>query len=138
MDVNLRRDGFVLLVLAVLTLMLAAAVTGAYRVFGYGFVALLGLLLAIGFARPGDRRTWWPPVLATSVLAVAFTGMFRFEAQPVRQVADTWLGFQAGTAFLIYGVWIPAFFTLGLSFALLFNRLEHGDNAASRRKGASR
>ena len=51
-------------------------------------------------------------------------GLFLYQDAPVRSVGDTVGGFQVGTAFLIYGVWIPAFFTLGVGFALVFDRLD--------------
>ena len=138
MGINIRRDGFVVVLLVVMILMLGAALTGAYRVFGYGFVSFVSLLLVGGFVQDADRPSWWPPVLATVVLLVAFTGMFAMEAVTVQTRADTWLGFQPGTAFLIYGVWIPAFFTIGLTFALVFNRLQRGDAPSSERKRARR
>jgi hypothetical protein len=109
--------------LVVMLLMLTAALTGRYRVFGYGLVAFLGMLMGLGFVRGGNRATWGPPIVATFVLLLAFSGMFLYEDAPVRDAADTLLGFQPGTAFLVYGVWIPAFFTMGLGFTLLFDHL---------------
>ena len=135
--INLRRDGLVLLILAVMLVMLASALTGAYRVFGYALVALVGALAVAGFARRDDPVTWIPPIVATTVLLVAFMGMFANEATEVRDATDPVFGFQAGTAFLIYGVWIPAFFTMAVSFALIFNRLS-GENPAPTRKRESR
>jgi hypothetical protein len=126
-DIDLRRDGFVLVLLALMLVLLGAAVGGAYRVFGYGLVAFVGLMAGLGFIRRRDPRTWAPPVLATVVLLVAFTGMFANESAAVHGAGDTMLGFQPGTAFLIYGVWIPAFFTMGVSFALIFDRLRADD-----------
>jgi hypothetical protein len=120
---NLRRDGFVIVLLLLMLVLLASALTGAYRVFGYTLVAFLGMLMGLGFVRRRDPVTWVPPLLATAVLAVAFTGMFTNEHAVVAHPGDTVLGFQRGTAFLVYGVWIPAFFTMGLAFALLFDRL---------------
>lgn len=134
MDINLRRDGFVLLLLVVMIVMLGAALTGAYRAFGYALVALVGLLIALGFVRRDDPLTWLPPAIATAVLLAAFVGMFAGESAVVRDVNDTVLGFQRGTAFLIYGVWIPAFFTMGLAFALLFGRLHGNDDVTTNRK----
>ena len=134
MDIDFRRDGFIGVLLVVMLLMLGAALTGAYRMFGYGFVALVALLLAAGFVQDAERPTWWPPVLATTVLVVALTGLFAMEATPVNTAADTWLGFQPGTAFLIYGVWIPPFFTIGLTFALVFDRLRRSDEGSAERK----
>lgn len=130
MGIVVRRDGVVLVLLALMLVMLAAAVTGAYRVFGYALVGLVGTLMALGFVRRGDPVTVVPPVLATGVLLLAFTGMFTNEHAAVRSPDDTLLGFQPGTAFLVYGVWIPAFFTMGVSFALLFHRLMAGDDRA--------
>ena len=135
--INLRRDGLVLLILAVMLVMLASALTGAYRVFGYALIALVAALAVVGFARRDDPVTWIPPIVATTVLLVAFMGMFANEATDVRDATDTVLGFQAGTAFLIYGVWIPAFFTMAVSFALIFKRLS-GENQAPTRKRESR
>lgn len=138
MDINLRRDGFVLVLLAVMLVLLGAALTGAYRVFGYALVGFLGLMAGRGFVRRRDPLTWAPPLLATVVLLVAFTGMFANESAAVQNADDTTLGFQPGTAFLIYGVWIPAFFTMAVSFALVFDRLSaddcaHADRTRSRR-----
>ncbi len=132
--IDLRRDGFVLLLLLVMLVLLASALIGAYRVFGYALVALLGLLMALGFVRRGDPVTWLPPAIATAVLLVAVTGMFASERAVVRTAADTVLGFQPGTAFLVYGIWIPAFFTMSVGFALVFDRLQQGRERSSRRK----
>jgi len=118
-----RRDGFVLLVAVLLVVMLGAGVTGAYRLFGYALVGLLGLLVGLAFVRQGKPLTWIPPILATVVLAAGMRGMFVNESVVVRSVADTVLGFHPGTAFLIYAVWIPAFFTLGVAFAVMFPHL---------------
>jgi hypothetical protein len=117
------RDGFVFGLLALMLAMLAAALTGAYRVFGYALVVFLGMLMGLGFVRRRDLATWVPPVVATAVLLVSLSGMFAYESATVDEAADTILGFHPGTAFLVYGVWIPAFFTMGLSFALVFERL---------------
>jgi hypothetical protein len=118
-----RRDGFILLVLALLLVMLAAGLAGAYRAFGYAFVALAGLFTGLGFTRRGRPVTLVPPVLATAALAIGMTGMFLNETVIVRTVADTRLGFHPGTAFLVYAVWIPPLFTLAVSFALLFREV---------------
>lgn len=120
---NLRRDGFVLALLLVMIVLLVAALTGAYRVFGYGLVTFIGMMLGVGFARRRRPITWLPPVLATTVLLVAFTGIFVFETAPVHDPGDTVMGFQAATAFLVYGLWLPAYFTMGVSFALLFHHV---------------
>ena len=135
---NLQRDGVVLVLLVFLLVMLVSGLTGAYRVFGYALVAFLGTLTGLGFVRRGDRVTWLPPLVATTVLLVSFAGMFANESAVVGDANDTVLGFQRGTAFLVYGIWIPAFFTMGLSFALLFDRLADDGNRRADVKGEHR
>lgn len=130
-----RTDLFVLLLLTALVLMLGAALTGAYQVFGYALVGAIGVTAALGFVRTGVTASWMPPLIATAVLLGSFIGMFRFEHVPVTSPDDTWWGFQPGTAFLIYGVWIPAFFTLALGYALVF---DHVSAQATRRADAER
>ena len=130
-----RTDLFVLLLLTALVLMLGAALTGAYQVFGYALVGAIGVTATLGFVRTGVTASWMPPLIATAVLLGSFIGMFRFEHVPVTSPDDTWWGFQAGTAFLIYGVWIPAFFTLALGYALVF---DHVSAQATRRADAER
>lgn len=125
--ISLRRDGVVLFLLLTLLTLLAAALLGRPQVFGYGVIVALGLFMGLGFVRRRDPVTWIPPLAATVVLAVAMTGMFLNQDAPVRSAEDTVGGFQAGTAFLIYGIWIPAFFTLGVGFALVFDRLADQD-----------
>ena len=120
---------FALLLVAVT--MLGAAVTGSPAVFAFGTVAVLGLLAGLAFVRETDAATWVPPIVATLVLAIAMTGLFLEQATPVNSVADTVPGFQAGTTFLIYGIWVPAFFTLGLGFAAVFHRLDAADSRSS-------
>lgn len=115
-----------MLLLALMLILLGSALAGASRLFGYALVAFLGLMCGLGFARRRDPLTWIPPVIATAVLLVAFTGMFANESAAVHGAGDTTLGFQRGTAFLIYGVWIPAFFTMAVSFALIFDRVNAG------------
>jgi hypothetical protein len=122
---NMARDGWVLILLVAMVVLLIASLIGAYQLFGYTLVAFLGVIAARGFVER-DRVTWVPPIVATLVLLMAFAGIFRYERTPVHDAADTVLGFQPATAFLIYGIWIPAFFTLGLSFALVFDRLTDG------------
>lgn len=134
MRLDLRRDGTVLMLLALMLVMLGAALTGTYRVFGYALVALLGALMTLGFGRRGDPVTLVPPVLATTVLLVAFSGMFATEQTLVLSARDTVLGFQPGTAFLVYGVWIPAFFTVGIGFAAVFNRIMAADDRADQQE----
>ena len=114
----------VLALLIVFVTMLAAAIMGSPAVFASGTIVVLGLLSGLAFVRRRDWVTWVPPVAATLVLTVAMTGVFLEQATPVETVHDTIGGFQAGTAFLIYGIWIPAFFTLGVGFAAVFNRLD--------------
>lgn len=135
---SFRRDGFVLLVAALLVIMLGTGLTGAYRPFGYALVGLLGLLAGLAFVRQGRPVTWLPPIVATVVLAAGMTGMFVNESFVVRSAADTVLGFHPGTAFLIYAVWIPAFFTLGVGFAVLFPQLadDTGSNGPARQSDA--
>lgn len=120
---SFRRDGFVLLVAGLLVVMLGSGLTNSYRLFGYALVGLLGLLVGLAFVRQGKSLTWIPPILATVVLAAGMRGMFVNESVVVRSVADTILGFHPGTAFLVYAVWIPAFFTLGVGFAVMFPQL---------------
>lgn len=131
-----RLDRFVIALLVVMLAMLCAALSGAYRVFGYALVTFLGMLMGLGFVRRGDRRTWGPPVVATSVLLIALTGMFLNEGVSVSDPSDTLLGFQPGTAFLVYGLWIPAFFTMGLSMTWMFDRLARDDKDAADAIGA--
>jgi len=123
---NAARDGWVLALLAIMMVLLVAGITGAYQLFGYALVAFLGVVTARGFAER-DRVTWVPPIVVTLVLLLAFVGLFRYERAEVLSAADTLLGFQPATAFLIYGIWVPAFFTLGLSFTLVFDRLTDGN-----------
>jgi hypothetical protein len=120
---NFRRDRVALGVLVLAIVMIASGLAGNSRVFGYSVALFIGLLAGLGFARQRDAHTWWPPMVATLVLVVSLAGAFAFESVPVESVDDTVLGFQAGTAFVVYGVWIPAFFTLGLTYALVFDRL---------------
>jgi hypothetical protein len=137
-DLTLKRDGAVLALLALMIVLLVAGLAGAYHVFGYALVLFLGMLMALGFVRRGDPVTWVPPLLASGTLLAAFAGMFAYETRPVASASDTWLGFQPGTFFLIYGVWIPAFFTMGVSFALVFHRLDRTNAPSSEREGSRR
>ena len=132
-----RRDGFVLGVLLLLIVMLGAGLTGAYRTFAYAFVGLAGLFTGLGFIRRGRPATYVPPIVATLMLAIGLTGMFVNESRVVESVDQTTLGFHPGTAFLIYVVWIPAFFTLGVSFAVLFHQVA-GDMAIQARSRSAR
>ncbi len=135
---SFKRDGFVLLVAILLVVMLGTGLTGSYRLFGYSLTGLLGLLAGLAFVRQGKPVTWLPPIAATVVLAAGMTGMFVNESVVVRSVADTVLGFHPGTAFLIYAIWIPAFFTLGVGFAVLFPQLtgDTGPDGSVRRSDA--
>lgn len=118
-----ERDGFVLALLVVMTTLLGAGLLGASRVFGYAMVAFFTLLAVRGFVNRASRVTWVPPVAIALLLSIAFTGIFAYESTPVQDAGDTAFGFQPGTAFLIYAIWLPAFFTLAVSFTLLFDRL---------------
>ena len=120
---NFRRDAVAIAVLVLAVVMIAAGLTASSRVFGYAVVLFIGLLAGLGFVRGRDVRTWWPPAVATLVLLVSLSGAFAFQAVPVESAADTVLGFQTGMAFVVYGIWIPAFFTLGLTYVLVFDRL---------------
>lgn len=125
--ISTRRDGAVVGLLAGLVAMLIAALAGWALAFAYSLVAVLGLFIGMGFVRRRDRLTWTPPALAVAALVVAMAGMFANADVPVTSPADTVGGFQAGTAYLVYGLWIPAFLIMGLGFSLLFDRL--GDDA---------
>jgi hypothetical protein len=128
---NFQRDKAVLAALALAIGMIAFGLTGAYQAFGYSVALFIGVLVGVGFARRTDRGTWLPPILATLVLLVSLAGAFAYQAVPVTSPDDTVLGFQKGTAFVIYGIWIPAFFTLGLTFVFFFDRL--GEQSSSRK-----
>jgi hypothetical protein len=126
-----RRDGVVIILLIGFIALLAAALTGAEQVFAYGLVLVLGLFVGLGFVRRHDPLTWIPPALVVGVLLVAFRGMFANQDVPITSAVDAVGGFQAATAYLVYGLWVPAFFTMGLAFSLLFDRLS-GDVDESR------
>lgn len=125
--ISVQRDGAVLFLLLLLIVMLVAALVGSPGVFASSMITTLGLFMGLAFVRRSDPVTWIPPIAATLVLAASMIGLFLYQDAPVRSVGDTVGGFQAGTAFLIYGVWIPAFFTLGVGFAVVFDRLEDPD-----------
>jgi hypothetical protein len=126
---NFQRDKAALAVLVLAVVMIVAGLTGSYQMFGYCVALFIGVLAGVGFARRGDAGTLFPPVLATLVLLISLAGAFAYQSVPVMSPDDTVLGFQKGTAFVIYGVWIPAFFTLGLTFVFFFERL--GDRPSS-------
>lgn len=132
---NFRRDAPALAVLVLAVVMIAAGLSGRAQVFGYAVVLFIGLFAGIGFVRRHDGATLWPPVVATIVLVVSLAGAFAYQAAPVGSASDTVLGFQTGTAFVIYGIWIPAFFTLGLTFVLLFDRLGPQSPSARQAEG---
>lgn len=118
-----RFDLVALLVLAIVLLLLAAGLSGHYRVFAALLVAWLGVLAGIGFVRAGQPATWLAALLAFAGLAAGMAGILLNESAVVTGTADTVLGFHPGTASLVYGIWLPGFFTLGVAFVLLFDRL---------------
>ncbi|MDH3265900.1 MAG: hypothetical protein OEM25_02935 [Gammaproteobacteria bacterium] len=125
------KDSVVGLLFVLMLLLLLAGLTGAHWVFAYALVAWLGVLAGIGLIRSGDARTWLAALLVFAFLALGMTGVLLNESAVVRDVADTVLGFHPGTASLIYGIWLPGFFTLGVSFVLLFDRIvKPGQNAS--------
>jgi len=118
----------ILALLAGMLVMLGGALTGHEKVFGYSLVAVFGLIMAMGFFRRRAPVTWVPPTLAVIALLIALTGMFATQSTEVAAASDTVGGFQPGTAFLIYGLWIPAFLTLAVGSALVFNHLSEGES----------
>lgn len=103
--------------------MFVSALTGHEQVFGYALVAVLGLVMVLGFVRRRAPITWAPPALAVLSLLIAITGMFATQGAEVSDVSDTVGGFHPGTAFLVYGLWIPAFLTLAVGSAIVFEHL---------------
>ncbi|MDH4124721.1 MAG: hypothetical protein OEW64_02240 [Gammaproteobacteria bacterium] len=123
-------DQVVALLFVIVLVLLVSGLTGAHWVFAYALVTWLGVLAGIGFIRPGDRRTWLAALLVFLGLALGMTGVLVNESVIVTTTADTVLGFHPGTASLVYGIWIPALFTIGLAFVLLFDRLiDSGNNS---------
>lgn len=118
-----RRDGAVGLLFFELLVLLVAGVAGWYHVFGVALVFTVGTFTAIGFARRDDRLSWGPPLAATIFLMAGLLGVFAYEDVVVRGVGDTTFGFHPATAFLVYLIWLPGFFTLGLTYTLTFERL---------------
>lgn len=116
-------DRVVALLFLLVLLLLGAGLSGAHRLFGLGIVVWLGVLAGLGFVRSGRPRTWLAAVLVFACLAIGMTGVLVNESAVVSGVADTVLGFHPGTAFLVYGIWAPGLFTLGLAFVLLFDDL---------------
>lgn len=118
-----RKDWMIGFLLVLMLLMLAAGLAGAHWVFAYAVVTWLGVLAGFGFVRRGDARTWIAVALAFAMLLVGMTGILLNESVIVESTADTVLGFHPGTASLVYGIWVPGLFTLGVAFVLLFDRL---------------
>jgi hypothetical protein len=119
---NLRRDGSVVALFVLMAVLLVSGLSGAYHVFGYAVMAYIGISLGMGYGTRGRPRTWVPPVVTTVLLFISLMGMFAYESTPVLGAEDTVMGFQTGTAFLIYGLWVPAFFTLSLGFIWIFDQ----------------
>ena len=117
------KDAVVGLLVVLISLLLISGLLGAYQVFAYALVAWLGALAGIGFARSGEPRTWIAAVVVFVCLVLGMTGVLLNESVVVASVADTILGFHPGTAALIYGIWVPGVFSLGVGFVLLFDRL---------------
>ena len=117
------KDGVVGLLVVLILLLLISGLLGAHRIFAYALVAWLGALAGIGFARAGEPRTWIAAIVVFAFLACGMTGVLLNESVVVESVADTVLGFHPGTAALIYGIWVPGVFSLGVGFVLLFDRL---------------
>jgi len=124
-------DRFVALMFVLILLLLGSGLVGAHRVFGYGIVLWLGVLAGLGFVRTGQPRTWLAAILVFVCLAIGMTGILFYESAVVSSTADTVLGFHPATAFLVYGIWAPGLFTLGVAFVLLFDQLiDSGQDAA--------
>jgi len=119
------QDRYVLAMFLLFLVLLVAGLTGAAQMFAYGLAALLGVVVGRGLGRRGVGATWVVVALFVAVVFGAMTGLFRYQSVVVRDVGDTVLGFHPATAILVYGLWIPAFITLGVGFAVLFDRLDH-------------
>jgi hypothetical protein len=133
-DVSQRftnEDAVVGLLFVLMLLLLVSGLAGAHRVFAYGIVAWLGVLSGIGFVRAGVPSTWIAAALVFIGLSLGMTGVLLNESVIVRSAADTVLGFHPGTASLIYGIWAPPLFTLGVAFVLLFDRLVDDEQDSS-------
>jgi hypothetical protein len=122
-DETAVSDRIVGLLFVLVLLLLTSGLMGAHWAFAYALVAWLGVLAGIGLVRSGELRTWVAAVLVFTCLAIGMTGVLLNESAVVRSVADTVFGFHPGTAFLVYGIWAPGFFTLGVAFVLLFDRI---------------
>jgi Na+/melibiose symporter-like transporter len=118
-----RNDRVVGILFVIVLLLLVSGLLGAHWVFAYGLVVWLGVLAGLGFVRSGDLRTWIAAALVFTGLGLGMTGVLLNESAVISDVADTVLGFHPGTAALVYGIWIPGFFTLGVGFVLLFDRI---------------
>jgi hypothetical protein len=117
------QDVVVALLFILMAVLLVSGLTGAHWVFAYGTVAWLGMLAGVGFVRAAEPFTWFAAIMAFTCLLLGMTGVLLNESVIVRSAADTVLGFHPGTASLVYGIWVPPLFTLGLAFVLLFDRL---------------
>lgn len=126
-----RSDLVVGLLFVLMLVLLVSGLMGAHWVFAYGIVMWLGVLAGLGFVRAGQRRTWIAAALVFIGLFLGMTGILQNESVVVTSPADTVLGFQPGTASLIYGVWVPGFFTIGVAFVLLFDRLGDSGEGSS-------
>lgn len=129
------QDVFVLATFVFLVAMLLAGLTGAHAAFAYAMVGLFGAFIGRGLLVRGALATWVVTGVACLVLLGSVAGMLAQESFIVRSVSDTVLGFHPATAYLVYGIWIPAFFTLGVGFALVFEHLERA-GAAEEADGA--
>lgn len=126
-----RTDLVVGVLFVLMLVLLVSGLMGAHWVFAYAIVTWLGVLAGLGFVRAGQRRTWIAAALVFIGLFLGMTGILQNESVVVTSAADTVLGFQPGTASLIYGVWIPGFFTIGVAFVLLFDRLADSGEGSS-------
>jgi len=124
-------DRVVGLLVVLILLLLYAGLTGAHWLFAYALVGWLGVLAGIGFVRAGEVSTWIAAVLVVTGLGLGMTGVLLNEAVVVTSTEDTVLGFHPGTASLVYGIWVPGLFTIGLAFVLLFDRIYKNDNGTS-------
>ena len=124
-------DRVVMLLVVLILLLLYAGLTGAHWLFAYALVGWLGVLAGVGFVRAGDARTWIAAALVAIGLCLGMTGVLLNEDVVVTGTADTLLGFHPGTASLVYGIWVPGLFTIGLAFVLLFDRIYRSGNDAS-------
>jgi hypothetical protein len=120
---SVTRDGAVAVLFFELLGLLVTGIIGAYHAFGVLLVLTIGTFAALGFGRRGDLLSWTPPLAATVILMAGLVGVYAFENVVVAGAQDTRLGFHPATAFLVYVIWIPGFFTLGLTYTLCFERL---------------